>query len=231
MFVPEVRESEKEHHASDIFEELPVVKFLRLAFALLLGWPLYLLMNVSSHHQDRFTSHFDPWAPIFKQDQRLEVMASDAGIVAMVSLLAYLTRLNGTRWFVCTYFVPYLIVNNWLVMITLLQHTHPALPHYKGAEWDWLRGALATVDRSFGFLDYFFHHIADTHVTHHLFSQIPHYHAEEATRAIIPVLKGYYAKDNRNAVAACFADYSSCRFVIRGNDVKGESSKAFWFRP
>lgn len=32
-------------------------------------------------------------------------------------------------------------------MITYLQHTHPNLPHYLDKEWDWLRGALATVDR------------------------------------------------------------------------------------
>lgn len=31
---------------------------------------------------------------------------------------------------------------------------------------------------SYGVLDHFFHHIADTHVAHHLFSQMPHYHAE-----------------------------------------------------
>lgn len=78
------------------------------------------------------------------------------------------------------YIIPYLVVNNWLVTITLLQHTHPKLAHYNDKEWDWLRGALATVDRSYGFLDYFFHHIADTHVAHHLFSNMPHYHAEEA---------------------------------------------------
>ena len=91
------------------------------------------------------------------------------------------------------YIIPYLIVNNWLVMITLLQHTHPKLPHYNDKEWDWLRGALATVDRSYGFLDYFFHHIADTHVAHHLFSTMPHYHAEEVCSLVcclrhIPVL-------------------------------------------
>ena len=27
-------------------------------------------------------------------------------------------------------------------------------------------------------LDFFHHHIADTHVAHHLFSQMPHYHAQ-----------------------------------------------------
>ena len=51
------------------------------------------------------------------------------------------------------YIVPYLIVNLWLVMITLLQHTHPSLPHYNDSEWEWLRGALSTVDRSYGPLD------------------------------------------------------------------------------
>ena len=133
------------------------------------------------------------------------------------------------------YVVPYLVVNAWLVTITLLQHTcarrlgtysrrscflsvdqadvwdeqqglrlgcscapssrhttkcqpgrawrvsggaprdrapglarrHPALPHYEASEWDWLRGALATVDRSYGLLDHVFHHIADTHVRRH----------------------------------------------------------------
>lgn len=46
------------------------------------------------------------------------------------------------------------------VMITFLQHTHPKLPHYGDGEWDWLRGAMATVDRSYGVLDHVFHHIA-----------------------------------------------------------------------
>ena len=76
------------------------------------------------------------------------------------------------------YIAPYLIVNMWLVMITLLQHTHPSLPHYNDQEWEWLRGALSTVDRSYGLLDIVFHHIADTHVCHHLFSTMPHYHAQ-----------------------------------------------------
>jgi fatty acid desaturase len=50
-------------------------------------------------------------------------------------------------WRVQTYGIPYLITNMFLVLITFLQHTDTALPHYSGAEWDWLRGALATVDR------------------------------------------------------------------------------------
>ncbi len=70
------------------------------------------------------------------------------------------------------YFIPYLIVNFHLILITYLQHTDVFMPHFRGAEWTWLRGALCTVDRSFGFvLDRVFHHITDTHVCHHLFSK------------------------------------------------------------
>lgn len=36
--------------------------------------------------------------------------------------------------------------------------------------------------RSYGFLDPVLHHIGDTHVAHHLFSYMPHYHAQEATQ-------------------------------------------------
>lgn len=38
--------------------------------------------------------------------------------------------------------------------------------------------------RSYGILDTVFHNIADTHVCHHLFSLMPHYHAKEATKYI-----------------------------------------------
>jgi fatty acid desaturase len=41
----------------------------------------------------------------------------------------------------------------------------------------------AFVLRSYGFLDILFHHIADTHVAHHLFSQMPHYHAQVRERS------------------------------------------------
>ena len=86
------------------------------------------------------------------------------------------------------YVVPLLFVNMWLVLITNLQHTDPAVPHYRGEEWTWLKGALCTIDRDYGILNHVFHHITDTHVAHHIFSNMPHYHAMEATNAIKPLL-------------------------------------------
>ncbi|RLM55827.1 hypothetical protein C2845_PM10G09380 [Panicum miliaceum] len=56
------------------------------------------------------------------------------------------------------------------IPMTPMPHTDPAVPRYGGGEWDWLRGALATVDRDYGaVLNSAFHNIADTHVVHHLF--------------------------------------------------------------
>ena len=119
----------------------------------------YLMFNVKSRpYNERWVSHFDPWSPIFSKRQRVEIVVSDAAL-ALVTYGLYLAgEAMGWGWMAKTYIVPYLIVNFWLVMITLLQHTHPNLPHYTDAEWDWLRGALATVDRNYGWLLNTLHH-------------------------------------------------------------------------
>jgi omega-6 fatty acid desaturase (delta-12 desaturase) len=112
------------------------------------------------------------------------------------------------------YLIPYAIVNYHLVLITYLQHTDVFMPHFRGKEWNWLRGALCTVDRSFGpVLDHTFHHITDTHVCHHLFSKMPFYHAQEATEAMRKVLGPYYMKDETPIARALYRSYSTCQFV------------------
>jgi omega-6 fatty acid desaturase / acyl-lipid omega-6 desaturase (Delta-12 desaturase) len=205
--------------------------------ALTVGWPLYLAFNVSGRaypKQDaarRFSlppNHFDPGSPIFSKRQRAAVAASSALFFAVVAGLVGAARTHGFSAVAAFYGIPLLIVNAWLVIITLLQHSHPALPHYASSvEWDWLRGALATVDRSYGrILDAAFHHIADTHVLHHLFSGIPHYHAQEASEAIKPVLGDYYASDGRGVARALWEDWRDCHWV--SPDAEGEA--ALWFR-
>ncbi|GBF97029.1 hypothetical protein Rsub_09502 [Raphidocelis subcapitata] len=179
----------------------------------LVGWPGYLFFNLSGREYSRFACHFDPYSPIFSRRERMEVAVSDAALAVVLYGLYNLGLSFGWPWLVKTYVIPYMVVNFWLVAITFLQHTHPGLPHYDDSEWDWLRGALATVDRSYGVLDHFFHHIADTHVAHHLFSQMPHYHAEEATEAIKKVLGPYYCRDPRNVLAALWQETCSCHYV------------------
>jgi omega-6 fatty acid desaturase (delta-12 desaturase) len=76
-----------------------------------------------------------------------------------------------------------------------------------------LRGALATVDRSYGILDHVLHHITDTHVMHHLFHTMPFYHAREATAAVQKVLGPYYLRDTTPIARALFQSWSKCKYV------------------
>lgn len=81
-------------------------------------------------------------------------------------------------------------------------------------EWSWLRGALCTVDRSYGwFLDRTFHHIADKHVCHHLFSRMPFYHHAEATEAMRPILGKYLLEDSTPVLQALWRAWTRCKFV------------------
>lgn len=225
VFVPKSLPEVKDDKDFDL-HHFALYRLGHLLFAFLLGWPSYLLFNASGRPYDRWANHFDPYSPIFSKRERVEVVISDVALAIVVLGLGTLAKAFGWAWLLKVYVVPYLIVNFWLVMITFLQHTHPKLPHYTDAEWDWLRGALATVDRSYGFLDFFFHHIADTHVAHHLFSALPHYHAQEATEALKPILGPYYQSDQRNVFEACWKDFVKCNYVAP--DVAGEG--VLWFR-
>ncbi|CAI5474573.1 unnamed protein product, partial [Closterium sp. Yama58-4] len=70
------------------------------------------------------------------------------------------------------------------------------------------------------------HHIADTHVAHHIFSTMPHYHAEEATRAIKPILKDYYQFDGTPIVKALWREVSQC--VCVAPDADGPKG-VYWY--
>lgn len=205
----------------------PVGRLMTITITLTLGWPLYLAFNVSGRPYDRFACHFDPYGPIYSNRERLQIFMSDAGILAACYGLYHLVLAKGLAWVLCVYGGPLLVVNAFLVMITYLQHTHPSLPHYDSSEWDWLRGALATVDRSYGILDKVFHNITDTHVAHHLFFSMPHYNAMEATKAIKPILGDYYQFDGTPVYKALWREAKECIYVEPDqNDKKG----VFWYR-
>ncbi|XP_057547302.1 delta(12)-fatty-acid desaturase FAD2 [Amaranthus tricolor] len=206
----------------------PPGRILSLFVTLTLGWPLYLLFNVSGRRYERFACHYDPSSPIYSEREKLQIYISDIGILSVAYGLYRLAAANGLAWVLRVYGVPLLVVNAFLVLITFLQHTHPALPHYDSSEWDWLRGALATVDRDYGILNKVFHNITDTHVAHHLFSTMPHYHAMEATKAIKPILGKYYRFDETPVYMATWREAKECIYVEADND--SQNKGVLWYK-
>ena len=111
------------------------------------------------------------------------------------------------------YIGPYLVVKFWLLSITWLHHTHPTIPHYGDTEWTWLKGAKSTMDRSYGIYDILHHDLGSTHVCHHIFSKIPHYHAKEATIALKMCLGDEYNFTNEWWLEGIFNVSRNCMFV------------------
>lgn len=224
VFVPKLKSSIRWHAK---YLNNPPGRILMLTIQFTLGWPLYLLCNVSGRHYDQFACHYDPNSPIYSKRERLQILISDAGLLAVTYGIYRLVLAKGFTWVVCVYGIPLLVVNAFLVLITYLQHTHPSLPHYDSSEWDWLRGALSTMDRDYGILNKVFHNITDTHITHHLFSTMPHYHAMEATKAIKPVLGNYYQFDGTSIWKAVWREAKECIYVEADEGNKGKG--IFWY--
>ncbi|KAK7956739.1 delta-12 fatty acid desaturas-like protein [Apiospora aurea] len=188
-------------------------------------------------------SHFLPHSSLFRPSEFWNIVVSDLAISATAVVLYALGERYGMWTMVWTYLLPLMWVNHWIVMITYLHHTSPVLPKYMPESWTYLRGALATVDRDPGpVMRYMFHHIVDLHVVHHLFPyalptvlsspplclsrspllfaddaragrRIPHYHAQEATNAIRPLLGDYYHVDKSSWWGALYVVFTQCQWV------------------
>nr|AGY49244.1 putative delta-12 fatty acid desaturase [Pythium aphanidermatum] len=216
VFVPVTRTVYAAHWVENL-EDSPLYNAYKIFMMLAVGWmPGYLFFNATgpSKYEGKPRSHFNPWAAMYNDRERWMIVLSDIFFGGMIAALIWLVYEFGFLAMTKFYFVPYFIVNGYLVLITYLQHTDTYVPHFREGEWNWLRGALCTVDRSFGkYLDGVLHHIVDTHVTHHIFSKMPFYHAEEATEAIKPILGRFYLKDETPIPLALWRSYNYCKFV------------------
>lgn len=187
-----------------------------------IGWPLYLAVNASGPPADGVVSHYDPATPLVKRRHSWKIWLGNAGLLVWTAAIVWACYAFGTALVVRTYVIPLAICNMFLVSITFLQHTDPDVPHYDAETWTWLRGAVATVDRTLGpWLDYKTHHITDSHVVHHIFSSMPFYNALEATPYVKEALGKYYVQRGNSFgdfLSALWRSAGTCE-VVHGKGV------------
>jgi hypothetical protein len=80
------------------FTETGPVRLANIFITLTLGWPLYLFFNASGRKYERFANHFDPYSPIYSKRERLEIVISDAALIAVVGGLTGLAQSFGWLW-------------------------------------------------------------------------------------------------------------------------------------
>ncbi|GAB2268349.1 Omega-3 fatty acid desaturase, chloroplastic [Dionaea muscipula] len=163
----------------------------------LLAYPFYLWWREPGKTKG---SHFNPNSDLFAPRERYDVITSTICWLAMVVLLLSMSVAAGPLRILKLYGVPYWVFVTWLDFVTYLHHHgyEERFPWYRGKEWNYLRGGLTTIDRDYGMFNNI-HHDIGTHVVHHLFPQIPHYHLLEATEAVKPILGKYYKEPRRSS--------------------------------
>lgn len=213
---------------AEVFEETPLFTIFRMFIMQAFGWWIYLTQNtMGSPAHPPGTSHFSADSSLFKKEQRLSVLLSNAGIGLMLLALYF----SGREFFLWYYLPPFLLVNHWIVMFTYLHHSDPTIPHYRHSEWSFLRGATATVDRPLlgWFGRFFFHNISHDHVAHHLFLQAPFYNGPDITLRIKEILQDDYNYDSTPSFYALYRSFTECLFVEEDGDIvfyKNKEGKA-----
>jgi fatty acid desaturase len=164
---------------TEMTEDAPLVVLLRIFLQQLLGWPFYLINNITASDGCLCrpkseallgNSHYLPSSTLFRSEEAHLILASDIGILSSIGALYVIGCQTGFLAVALLYIQPFLWCNHWIVAITFLHHTHPKVPRYDAEAWTFLRGALAAVDRNLGWSGkHLLHNIADYHVIHHLF--------------------------------------------------------------
>jgi len=190
------------------YKQMPWYEKLIRFKLLLFAYPIYLFKR----SPDRQGSHFSPNSPLFRPSERNDVLTSSFLWGLMVVGLGLMTYQWGWFFLVKYYLGPYVCFVVWLDLVTYLHHTDADIPWYRSSDWFYLKGALSTIDRDYGWVNRVHHNIG-THVAHHIFSNIPHYYLKEATEAIKPVLGNYYRSSQNSIWKDFWQSYHSCHFV------------------
>ncbi|XP_065175832.1 uncharacterized protein LOC135805677 [Sycon ciliatum] len=194
-------------------------------YFVLFGWPQYLLTGVSGGPGRGRTNHFVPGESnkLFPKNWWPKIWASTAGILFVVGSVLYLSEQYGYGRMAGLFWAPHLVTNAWLVVYTYLHHTDDGAPHYDETTWNFTKGALCTIERNYpDFINWLHFGIGNTHVVHHLFSQLPHYNAWKARQILEPMYKDLYRVDKRPVWQALHENAVRCVSVREDPDAKGE---------
>ncbi|KIY48091.1 linoleoyl phosphatidylcholine delta-12 acetylenase [Fistulina hepatica ATCC 64428] len=245
---------------AEFFSDSPPVVLFELIVQQIVAWPAYLCMfilivilcvlttdiayNVTGQRSyPKGTSHFNPNSVIFTEEQRWQVVLSDIGIGTVL----YATWLAIKQYSFTSvfnyYLVPIFAVSQWFILISYLHHTAPYMPHFRGKEWTFPRGATGTVDRDFlGWQGVFFlHNMGHHHVVHHFFPKMPFYNGTEATKYLKEKIGPHYYKSEKYVIPELYEVFSKCKFiendggVVFFRDRKGHAvirpADEYWVRP
>ncbi|MGG6240651.1 fatty acid desaturase [Nodosilinea sp. AN01ver1] len=190
------------------YRAMPWPQKLVRFYGLLFAYPFYLFFRSSG----RSGSHFVPSSDLFRPSERRDVLVSTLCWSAMIGFLVWLGITHGLLFLATYYVAPYLVFVVWLDLVTFLHHSEPDIPWYRGDEWYFLKGALSTIDRDYGFINPIHHNIG-THVAHHIFSNMPHYHLKTATEAIKPILGDYYRRSEEPVWKSFARSFWACHYV------------------
>jgi len=163
------------------------------------GWLAYLVAgyagnNYEKNYEKAFHSHFNPFDKMWVKKSGMAAI-SIAFVLSVVSALLYtaLYVANGLPLVVAYYVGPWFVFATWLVVVTFLHHASEDTKWLSPSEWTYTKGQLEnTTDRTYGAVFDHITHDIGTHVVHHLFPIIPHYHLVEANKH----LKKYTTENN-----------------------------------
>ncbi|HMX55728.1 MAG TPA: fatty acid desaturase [Leptospiraceae bacterium] len=183
------------------------IRILRY-YVFLFLFPLYLFRRSPG----RDGSHFLPGSDLFRPSEKWDVLTSTLLWGIFFAGLCVVGWKFGIVFLAKFYIAPYFVFVVWLDLVTFLHHTAPDVPWYRGEAWNFVRGNLSSVDRSYGIFEWFHHNIG-THMVHHLFIGIPHYKLREATSHMAPFLGDLYRKSDESIFRAFWRAFRSCHIV------------------
>ncbi len=192
-------------------------------FGLAIGWIVYLFKGYCPRH----VCHFNPFDKFF-HGHLFGTIASVTFYILWCARLLFYIYSYGLLAFLVHYFIPVLVFGAYLVIITFLQHNELEIAWYPNSEWNYVKGQLSTVDRHYGPVHNIIHNIS-THQVHHLFTSVPHYHLEKATKAFrehFPGLVNFREERILVAFYRMFKIYTKQNVV---DDMKVKNFKAYYY--